>query len=88
MARRDRYPEIHSEDKVDKGKHPICKPCRKLGSDAEAIRYVRVSFTYMRGEDGCTQVCEKHLQEIRKLCRHDSRGGMFPKYFQGDEVWT
>ena len=90
MARRNRYPEIHSEGKYDDDQKKVCKPCRKDGKEERAVRWVRVSFTYMRGEDECTDVCNKHLQQIRRYVRESREGKrrFFPKHFQGDEIWS
>lgn len=83
---RDRYPRLHSETVVHRDKHPICKPCRKLGQDREAVAYMRVEFTYMRGEDEVTQCCDEHRDELRDLLKH--RHKPWPKHMQGDEVWN
>jgi len=84
--RRDKYPRLNSEHKVDEGKHPICKPCRAQGTDREAVSYMRVEFTYMRGEDGVTQCCDEHRTELNDLLKNKWKP--WPKYFQGEEVWS
>jgi hypothetical protein len=88
MARhkKDRYPRLNSERKVQDGKHPICKPCRQLGQEAEAVTYMRVEFTYMRGEDEVTPCCADHRSELLDLLKH--RHKPWPKHFQGGEVWS
>lgn len=83
MSKRDKYPRIHNERK--KGPGASCEPCEELGLETGATHDVCMEFTYMRGEDEFTRVCEIHLNEIRQLVHPEKRSRHWPLWFQG--IW-
>ncbi len=84
MSRNNKYPQINEHR--DQGPGAQCGPCANLKLDTGATHWVRVEFTYMRGEDEVAKVCPIHLAEIRCMCNHKNRGKPWPTFWQ-DGVW-